>query len=67
LKYEFRAIVRSIEKAKLLEEKFGVKTIVGSHSDQALMEKEAAQADVVLAIVSIGYTRARVYLFPAHG
>ncbi|KAJ8087883.1 hypothetical protein PM082_006739 [Marasmius tenuissimus] len=49
-KYEFRAIVRNADKAKILEEKFGVKAIVGSHSDQGLMEKEASEADVVLAM-----------------
>ncbi|KAK1215399.1 hypothetical protein PQX77_022002 [Marasmius sp. AFHP31] len=49
-KYEFRAIVRNADKAKILVEKFGIKTIVGSHSDQPLMEKEASEADVVLAM-----------------
>ncbi|KAL0061733.1 hypothetical protein AAF712_011405 [Marasmius tenuissimus] len=49
-KYEFRAIVRNADKAKILAEKFGVKTIVGSHSDQPLMEKEASEADVILAM-----------------
>ncbi|KAL0568650.1 hypothetical protein V5O48_013335 [Marasmius crinis-equi] len=49
-KYEFRAIVRDAGKAQKLELGFGVKTIVGSHSDQQLISKEAAEADVVLAM-----------------
>ncbi|KAL0573562.1 hypothetical protein V5O48_008395 [Marasmius crinis-equi] len=48
-RFEFRAIVRDAEKAKKLAEGFGVKTIVGSHSDKKLMEEEVAQADVILA------------------
>ena len=65
-KYEFRAIVRNPDKAKLLAEKFGVKTIVGSHSDRSLMEKEAAQADVVLAMVSIDNKLTWVFFFLAN-
>ncbi|KAF9262761.1 NAD-binding protein [Marasmius fiardii PR-910] len=47
---EFRLVVRNAEKAKKLNDLFGVKTIIGSHSDQDLMSKEAAEADVVLAM-----------------
>ncbi|KAL0063869.1 hypothetical protein AAF712_009223 [Marasmius tenuissimus] len=46
-KYEFRAVVRSADKAKKLEE-LGVKAVVGSHSDVELIEKEAKEADVIL-------------------
>ncbi|KAK1223493.1 hypothetical protein PQX77_013620, partial [Marasmius sp. AFHP31] len=46
-KYEFRAVVRSPEKAEQLEE-LGVKTILGSHSDVKLIERAAEEADVIL-------------------
>ncbi|KAL0569748.1 hypothetical protein V5O48_012209, partial [Marasmius crinis-equi] len=49
-KYEFRAVVRNAEKAKKLADGFGVKVIIGSHSDKELISKEAAEADVVLAM-----------------
>ncbi|KAG7096106.1 hypothetical protein E1B28_006782 [Marasmius oreades] len=49
-KFEFHAVVRNAEKAKKLNDLFGVKAIIGSHSDQDLMSKEAAKADIVLAM-----------------
>ncbi|KAF9257289.1 NAD-P-binding protein [Marasmius fiardii PR-910] len=49
-KFEFRAVVRDTNKAKKLKDLFGVKSIIGSHSDQDLMSKEAAEADLVLAM-----------------
>ncbi|KAF9258825.1 NAD-P-binding protein [Marasmius fiardii PR-910] len=49
-KFEFRPVVRDTNKAKKLNDLFGVKSIIGSHSDQDLMSKEAAEADVVLAM-----------------
>ncbi|KAL0567558.1 hypothetical protein V5O48_014435 [Marasmius crinis-equi] len=50
--FDFRAIVRDPGKAQRLTDEFGVKGIVGSHSDQELMSKEAAEADVVLAMAN---------------
>ena len=45
--------VRNKEKAKKLEEQFGVTAIVGSLKDTALLEKEASEADIVLTIVGV--------------
>ncbi|KAG5720232.1 hypothetical protein E4T56_gene3312, partial [Termitomyces sp. T112] len=45
----FTALVRSAEKAAKLKQ-LGVKTVVGSHTDVALVEKLAYEADVVLSI-----------------
>ncbi|KAG6893210.1 hypothetical protein C0993_001742, partial [Termitomyces sp. T159_Od127] len=45
----FTALVRSAEKAKKFEE-LGVNAVVGSHTDTALVEKLASEADVVLSI-----------------
>ncbi|KAL0570969.1 hypothetical protein V5O48_010987 [Marasmius crinis-equi] len=49
-RFEFRAVVRDLEKAKKLSDEFGVKTIVGSQSDQELISKEASEVDVVLGM-----------------
>ncbi|KAF9269884.1 hypothetical protein L218DRAFT_1071401 [Marasmius fiardii PR-910] len=49
-KFEFRAVTRDNNKAKKLNDLFGVKPIIGSHSDQDLMCKEAAEADLALAM-----------------
>ena len=49
-KYQFRAVVRHAEKAKKLEE-FGVRTVIGSHSDVEFMERETKEADIILAMV----------------
>ncbi|KAL0566424.1 hypothetical protein V5O48_015590 [Marasmius crinis-equi] len=49
-KYEFRAVVRNAEKAKKLADGFGVRPVIGSHSDKELMSKEAAEADVIVAM-----------------
>jgi N-acetyl-gamma-glutamylphosphate reductase len=45
------ALTRSADKAKLLEEKFGVTPLIGSHSDTGKLEKAASEADVVIAAV----------------
>ncbi|KAK1225593.1 hypothetical protein PQX77_011451 [Marasmius sp. AFHP31] len=49
-KFNFRAIVRSSDKAKKLEDLFDVQAILGSHSDRELVERESSQADIVLAM-----------------
>ncbi|THU98280.1 NAD-binding protein [Dendrothele bispora CBS 962.96] len=46
--FDFRAIVRSTEKAEKLKT-FGVTPIVGSHSDIELMSKAASEVDMVIA------------------
>ncbi|KAL0566871.1 hypothetical protein V5O48_015123 [Marasmius crinis-equi] len=46
---DFRAIVRSPEKAEKLKA-FGITPIVGSHNDEQLMVKAASEVDVVLAM-----------------
>ncbi|KAL0566872.1 hypothetical protein V5O48_015124 [Marasmius crinis-equi] len=46
---DFRAIVRSPEKAEKLKA-FGITPIVGSHNDEELMVKAASEVDVVLAM-----------------
>ena len=48
--FNITALVRSSEKAKKLET-FGVSTVVGSHTDVALVEKLSSKADVVIATV----------------
>jgi predicted dinucleotide-binding enzyme len=45
------ALTRSADKAKLLEDKFGVTPLIGSHSDTGKLEKAASEADVVIAAV----------------
>ncbi|KNZ81922.1 hypothetical protein J132_10201, partial [Termitomyces sp. J132] len=50
----FTALVRSAEKAAKLKQ-LGVKTVVGSHTDVALVEKLAYEADVVLSIADCDY------------
>ena len=46
-----RALVRDPTKAKVFKEQFGVEAIVGSHSDKALLEREAETADFVITTV----------------
>ncbi|KAL0568975.1 hypothetical protein V5O48_012993 [Marasmius crinis-equi] len=53
-RFELRAIVRNAEKAQRLNDMFGIKTIVGSHSDQVFISKQAEEADIVLAMSGIG-------------
>ena len=50
--FEITAIVRSAEKAKKLEE-FGVKTVVGSLKDAALVEQLSENAHIIFSIVRI--------------
>ena len=60
--YEITALVRSEEKAKKLES-FGVKSVVGSFEDLALVEKLAADANVVFSCVCsdrFGFTHSNV-------
>ncbi|KAJ8072687.1 hypothetical protein PM082_016246 [Marasmius tenuissimus] len=47
--FDFRAIVRSSEKAEKLKE-FGIATIVGSHNDESVMVQAASEVDVVIAM-----------------
>ena len=44
---EISAFVRSPAKAKQLEDKFGVRAVVGSYKDLPLLEKHVAEAHVV--------------------
>jgi len=50
--FEITVLVRSADKAKLLETKFGVKVVVGSTGDAELLERLAEGAHVVFSIVS---------------
>ncbi|KAK1221620.1 hypothetical protein PQX77_015564 [Marasmius sp. AFHP31] len=50
-RYELRTVVRNAEKAEKLRE-FGVKIIIGSHSDVDLMARESKEADVILTAVA---------------
>lgn len=54
-KYEITALVRSPEKAKKLEA-FGVKPVVGSIQDVALLTGLAEQAHVVFSLVSSSFS-----------
>ncbi|KAF7316470.1 hypothetical protein MIND_00166100 [Mycena indigotica] len=47
-KFEFTAVVRDAKKAETLRS-FGVKTVIGSHSDASLMEDLASKTDMVIA------------------
>lgn len=49
--YEVTALVRSAEKAKLLES-LGINAVIGAHDDETLMESLAAETDIVIATVS---------------
>ena len=44
--------VRSPEKARRLEEEFGVKTVVGTLADLDKLEQLSEQAHIVISIVS---------------
>jgi nucleoside-diphosphate-sugar epimerase len=48
-KFRITSVVRAKDKAAKLEN-FGIKTVVGSHSDKRLMRKLAADADVIFAM-----------------
>lgn len=50
--FQFTVIVRDPKKAAKLEE-LGVRAVVGSHSDPALVEKLASEADVVIAAADV--------------
>ncbi|KZV73219.1 NAD(P)-binding protein, partial [Peniophora sp. CONT] len=52
-KYDITALVRSEDKAKKVAEITGVKTIVGSLEDTALLTEKAAEFDVVLQVADI--------------
>lgn len=62
-------LVRDPAKAKVFKEKFGIEALVGSHSDEALLEKEVKNADYVIHTVRFSYVccvilvidRGRVY------
>ena len=49
--FDITALVRDETKAKKLEEKFGVHSVVGSLKDTALVEKLAENAHVVFSLV----------------
>lgn len=56
---EITALVRNPDKVPLFAS-IGVKTVVGSHDDGALLERQASESDVVFACVSfssMGWTR----------
>ena len=50
--HDITVLVRSDEKAKVLREKFGVKTAIGNISDSDFVEKTVSNAHVVFQIVS---------------
>ncbi|EJD06861.1 NAD-binding protein [Fomitiporia mediterranea MF3/22] len=47
--FDIKVLVRDPAKAKLLQEKFGLEAVVGSHSDSDKVESLAQQADYVIA------------------
>ncbi|CCM05824.1 uncharacterized protein FIBRA_08058 [Fibroporia radiculosa] len=47
--FDITVFVRSAEKAKLLEKKFGVKAVVGTHADSDKLEALAEQSHVVFS------------------
>ena len=52
--FEITALVRAEAKAKALESTLGIKTVIGSLQDYALLTENAAKAHLVLQIVSDG-------------
>ena len=50
--HDITVLVRKEEKAKVLRDKFGVKTAVGDISDLEFVEKTVSNAHVVFQIVS---------------
>lgn len=59
--FELKILVRSPEKAKIFKEKFGIDAVVGSHRDEDKLEKLAAEADYVFAIVRKTTSSGHVY------
>ncbi|KAI5122913.1 hypothetical protein M0805_007591 [Coniferiporia weirii] len=51
--FNFKVLVRSAEKAKLLATLFGVEAVVGSHADEDKLESLADEADYVFAIADV--------------
>lgn len=51
--FEITAYLRNAEKAKLLESKFGVKAVVGTHAELDKLQALAEAAHVVFSCVSI--------------
>jgi uncharacterized protein YbjT (DUF2867 family) len=51
VRFNLTLILRSRDKARKLEEQFGLKTIIGSLDDTQLLEDTAADADVVINTV----------------
>ncbi|KAJ7581763.1 hypothetical protein C8J56DRAFT_251361 [Mycena floridula] len=52
--FTITALVRSEDKAKVLENLTKVKAVVGSHKDVELVENLASQADIILSLASAG-------------
>ncbi|EMD33972.1 hypothetical protein CERSUDRAFT_117492 [Gelatoporia subvermispora B] len=53
--FEITALVRSPEKATLLESKFGVKAVVGHHGELEKLEQLASEAHVVFSVADADY------------
>lgn len=51
--FKLTVLVRSAEKAKLFKEKFGIDATVGSYQEEDKLEALAAEADYVIATVSL--------------
>ena len=51
-KFDITGLVRNAEKAKILESKFGVKTVVGTHQELDKIHDLAVQSHVVFHLVS---------------
>ena len=49
--FDITVLVRSAEKARVLEDKFGLTSVVGSYKDTSLVEKLAENAHVVFSLV----------------
>ena len=50
--FSIKVLVRNTEKAKLLQEKFGVEVVVGSYADLDKIEELADEADYIITTVS---------------
>ena len=60
--FDITVLVRSAEKAKKLES-FGVKAVVGSTDDLALVEKLAEEAHVVISLVRLNLDEPLPHVF----
>ena len=53
--FSITAITRSPPRAKILQDKFGIKAVVGSTNDEELVAKLASEAHYVFSMVRLSF------------